>query len=69
MVEPVEVVAADVSQGVGQFVGLRIAVADGRFKAVIVQLPVLVDDLLKSMSVILLWKLPGLGGTRGLTRL
>ena len=53
LVEPVEVVAADVAQGVGKLVGLRIAVADGRLKAVIVQLPVLADDLLKRVAVIL----------------
>ena len=58
LVEPVEVVAADVAQGVGKLVGLRIAVADGRLKAVIVQLPVLVDDFLKRVAVIFL----GIGG-------
>ena len=52
LVEPFEVTAADVPQVARQLVGQRVAVAFGRFIAVVVNLPVFRDDLREGDAVV-----------------
>ena len=52
LVEPLEATAADVPQVARQLIGQRVAVAPGRFKAAVVHLPVLRDDVRKGDAVV-----------------
>jgi hypothetical protein len=65
LVEPFEVTAADVPQVARQLVGQRVAVAFGRFIAVVVNLPVFRDDLREGDAVVFRGVLAGAAGYSG----
>ena len=52
LIQPVGILATDMPQVAGQLIGQRVAVANGRFKPVVVQLPVLPDDIREGDAVI-----------------
>ena len=52
MVEPLEILTADMPQVASQLISQRIAIALGRFKALVIHLPILLQNIRKRNAVI-----------------